>query len=601
MAHSQYSLPTRLLFGAAIFFAALLAYTFYVERALYESHGNSERIIFAGTWQDAVDSAPQPLTGATHIPIAFPGVIFKGHFNRDLPQNTHIHLYICNLAVRIYQNGKLIRTVGEKGTYPPTARSAGNGWFTFTSPGISLKDDITIIVSNAYNTNIPAAYDRFIQSIYTGDPRSLLFDNPIGSGALFLGGLLFFILGLVSLFALLILRSFNTAISSTPGYLAAFTLNSDLWIIPAYPKRFPALPPYGVFFNVLYSACLALFSPLMAFYLMHLVEGRARRIIGWSGYAMLAANVVAVTLQVIGILDGYDILTIMIIPSIIGWFLSLELVFREQLQRQTPCRNLILISILCLGIGVMVDMMNGLFDFSSDYYGFLCGFMCFIILQSIYALVYTRNIIRQAGQVKEMENALLQQRIAIMASQIQPHFIFNVLNVIRQLCLADPEKAEHAVLHFASFLRGNIDSLGSTGLIPFSKEMEHTAHYVSLMRTRFGDRVRFILSAGLDGFMLPPLTIQPLVENAIRYGLLAKEEGGTVEVSTSKTSDRIIITVRDDGVGFDPLSPKQDGRRHIGIENVKQRLLTQCGGSLDIRSEPHAGTTVTISLPRTQA
>lgn len=600
MAHPQYSLPTRLLFGAALFFAALLAYTLYAERALYGSRNDLERVIFKGTYQEAVDSAPQPLTESTYIPIAFPGVIFKGHFNRDLPRNTYIHLYISNITVRIYQNGKQIYTVGEKGTYPATAMSAGNSWFTFTSPGISPEDDITIIVSNAYNTNIPAAYDRFIQSIYTGDPRSLLFDNPIGSGVLFLGGLLFSILGLVSLFALLVLRSFNAAISSTPGYLAAFTLNSGLWMI-LHTRSLSLLFPYGVFFNVLYSACLAMFSPLMAFYLMHLVEGRARRLIKWSGYVMFAANVVAVALQGFGVLDGYDILTIMIIPSIVGWFLSLELVFREQLQRQTPYRNLILFSIFCLGIGVMVDMMNGLFDFSSDYYGFLCGFICFIILQSIYALVYTRNIIRQAGQVKELENALLQQRIAIMASQIQPHFIFNALNVIRQLCLADPEKAEHAVLHFASFLRGNIDSLGSTGLIPFSKEQEHTAHYVSLMRTRFGDRIRFILSAGPDDFMLPPLTIQPLVENAIRYGLLAKEEGGTVEVSTSKTSDRILITVRDDGAGFDPLKQKEDGRRHIGIENVKQRLLTQCGGSLDIRSEPHAGTTVTISLPRAQA
>lgn len=600
MAHSHYSLPTRLLLGAVILFAALLVYTLHAERALYGSRDDSERVIFEGTWQDAVDSKPQPLTMSTRIPIAFPAVIFKGHFDRDLPRNAYIHLYISNVAVRIYQNGKLLHTVGEKGTYPATAMSAGNGWFTFASPGISRADDITIIVSNAYNTNIPAAYDRFIQSIYTGNPRLLLFNNPIGSGALLLGGLLFSILGLVSLFALLVLRSFNTAISSTPGYLAAFTLNSGLWMI-LHTRILSLLFPYGVFFNVLYSACLALFSPLMAFYLMHLAEGRARRIIQWSGYAMFAANVVAVALQGVGILDGYDILTIMIIPSIIGWFLSLELVFREQLRRQTPYRNLILISILCLGIGVMVDMMNGLFDFSSDYYGFLCGFICFIILQSIYALVYTRNIIRKAGQVRELENALLQQRIAIMASQIQPHFIFNVLNVIRQLCLADPEKAEHAVLHFASFLRGNIDSLGSTGLIPFSKELEHTAHYVSLMRTRFGDRVRFILSTGPVDFMLPPLTIQPLVENAIRYGLLAKEEGGTVEVSTSSINGRIIITVQDDGAGFDPLKRKEDGRRHIGIENVQQRLLTQCGGTLDIRSEPSVGTTVTITLPRTQA
>ncbi len=600
MAHSHYSLPTRLLFGAVFFFAALLAYTLYAERSLYGSPGDSERILFEGTWQDAVHSAPQPLTESTHIPVAFPAVIFKGHFDRDLPLNTYIHLYLNNVAVRIYQNGRLIHSIGEKGTYPSTAMSAGNGWFSFASPGISPKDDMTIIVSNAYNTNIPAAYDRFIQSIYTGDPRLLLFGNPIGSGALLLGGLLFSILGLISLSALIVLRSFNAAISCTPGYLAAFTLNSGLWMI--LHTRIPSLLfPYGVFLNLLYSACLALFSPLMAFYLMHLVKGRPRRIIRWSGYFMFAANAVAVTLQALGIMDGYDILTIMIIPSIFGWFLSLELVFREQLRRRTPCRNLILISILCLGVGVMVDMINGLFDFSSDYYGFLYGFICFIILQSIYALVYTRNLIRQVEQVKEMKNALLQQRIAIMASQIQPHFIFNVLNVIRQLCLADPEKAEHAVLHFASFLRGNINSLGSTGQIPFSKEMEHTSHYVSLMRMRFGDRVRLILSSGHGDFMLPPLTIQPLVENAIRYGLLAKEEGGTVEVSTSKTSDRILITVRDNGVGFDPRKRKEDGRRHIGIENVTQRLLTICGGTLDIRSELHTGTIVTISLPRAHA
>ena len=197
-----------------------------------------------------------------------------------------------------------------------------------------------------------------------------------------------------------------------------------------------------------------------------------------------------------------------------------------------------------------------------------------------------------------LESELIQARISVMLSQIQPHFLYNSLNTIRYLCTEDPQKAEQAVIDFASFLRGNVDSLSSNGLITFERELEHVNHYFSLEKNRFGDRVNIVYDIGVSDFMLPPLTLQPIVENAVRYGITKKEEGGIVTIKTRETDEDYIITIHDDGVGFDinNIRIKDDKRTHVGIENVKKRLIDQCNGGLDIQSIPDKGNTVVLKV-----
>ncbi len=194
------------------------------------------------------------------------------------------------------------------------------------------------------------------------------------------------------------------------------------------------------------------------------------------------------------------------------------------------------------------------------------------------------------------ENHTLQTEI--MLSQIKPHFIFNTLGAIRRLCRSDPE-AREAIGKFSLYLRGNMDSLSLREPVAFTTELEHTKAYLALEQLRFGDELAVAYDLETTGFLLPTLTLQPLVENAVRHGIRAKASGaGTVTVATRETPDSYEISVSDDGPGFDPAEKPDDGRSHIGLENVRERIRRLCGGDLRIESRPGQGSRVTIVLPK---
>ncbi|MDR2542047.1 MAG: histidine kinase [Treponema sp.] len=221
----------------------------------------------------------------------------------------------------------------------------------------------------------------------------------------------------------------------------------------------------------------------------------------------------------------------------------------------------------------------------------------------------------------KLERELQQSQIAIMLSQIQPHFLYNSLTVIQDLCRTDPKMARETVVEFAKYLRGNLDSLAIKEMIPFERELHHVQTYLALEKKRFGENLNIVFDIGMEKFMLPALTLQSIVENSVRYGVTKKDEGGTVTIKTEKTDsgvskgivlskrskfskesqspffESVVITVTDDGMGFNTEHDVSDNRSHIGIENVRNRLKAMCGGSLEIQSEPGVGTTVTIIIP----
>ena len=203
--------------------------------------------------------------------------------------------------------------------------------------------------------------------------------------------------------------------------------------------------------------------------------------------------------------------------------------------------------------------------------------------------------------VREHERALqAEQRIQIMMTQIQPHFLYNALTVIQSLCRSDPAQAEEATVQFANYLRGNMDALQTNAPIPFARELEHTREYLALEQMRFEDKLNVRYDIPCQSFTLPILTLQPIVENAVRHGVRGNADGrGEVVISTREYADRYEITVTDNGPGFDPEKQKKDtGKSHVGLQNVRERLAQMCGGSLRVESAPGAGTAVTITLPR---
>lgn len=213
-------------------------------------------------------------------------------------------------------------------------------------------------------------------------------------------------------------------------------------------------------------------------------------------------------------------------------------------------------------------------------------------------LFYNGLYVSRERSLLELQARLQEQHTQLMLSQIQPHFLYNSLGAISHLCKKDALLAREAIDSFARYLRINLDSVNQKESVPFSKELEHIRTYLWLEQLRFGDDLTVEYDIQTTDFLLPPLTMQPLVENAVKHGICRTEYGGTVTISTRRLETCVLLTVTDDGAGFDPSQPPPpDGRSHLGIENVRARLASLCGGQLSIESSPGKGTTATITLP----
>ena len=231
-------------------------------------------------------------------------------------------------------------------------------------------------------------------------------------------------------------------------------------------------------------------------------------------------------------------------------------------------------------IGILIQ--NALPGYAIAYLSIIIG------VQILFLFVNVRKNIKLADEAKKIKDA----EVKIMISQIQPHFIYNVLASISTLIEIDPNKAQQGLDHFTDYLRANLSSLTKEGLVHFSDELRHIETYVSLEEMRFEDRLKVIYDIKTKDFMVPALSIQPIVENAIKHGILKKIEGGTLTFKTYEDGDAYVVVVSDDGVGFDIDAVKGDD--HFGLNNIKYRISSMCKGDVKVESELGKGTTVTV-------
>ena len=231
-----------------------------------------------------------------------------------------------------------------------------------------------------------------------------------------------------------------------------------------------------------------------------------------------------------------------------------------------------------------------------------------IILQNIfkgYAIAYASIIIaieilflfinaQKSIDLAKVEEKNKEARIKIMLSQIKPHFIYNSLSAISTLISIDPDKASAALDDFTEYLRINLSSLTEKSLIFFEDELKHIETYLSLEKMRFGNRVHVIYDIKAREFYVPPLSIQPIVENAVKHGILKKTDGGTLTVRSYETERAYVVEIIDDGIGFDLSGVNFEKNVHFGINNIKYRIKEMCGGDVVINSEVGRGTDVTV-------
>lgn len=204
----------------------------------------------------------------------------------------------------------------------------------------------------------------------------------------------------------------------------------------------------------------------------------------------------------------------------------------------------------------------------------------------------------QEQKLIRKEKELAETQLTTLASQINPHFIYNTLGTIESLGRTQPEEASKLIASFSDYLSDNYMDMTKRPMIPFAEELDHVEHYLSIARVRFPN-LKVIYNIQVSDFDVPCLSVQPLAENAVRHGICRRRKSeGTLRISSEETEKAYVVRVEDDGVGFDPAAVPEDTRPHVGIENVTKRLALLCGGTLTIQSKIGEGTECKIILPK---
>nr|WP_202710616.1 sensor histidine kinase [Sporosalibacterium faouarense] len=210
----------------------------------------------------------------------------------------------------------------------------------------------------------------------------------------------------------------------------------------------------------------------------------------------------------------------------------------------------------------------------------------------------------ELSKVEYQKQLLAKSELKALQAQINPHFLFNAINTIVSFVRIDPNKARKLLLHLSDYFRKNL--CFDTDEVHISKEIEHVNSYLEIERARFGNKlnVEICIPEGIDCY-LPPLILQPIVENSIKHGIMNKIEGGIIKIIATEEDDKTKIVIDDNGIGIEEgklktiLSKNKDDDS-IGIINVNERLINKYGNDygLKISSEIGKGTTVTMNIPK---
>ncbi len=215
--------------------------------------------------------------------------------------------------------------------------------------------------------------------------------------------------------------------------------------------------------------------------------------------------------------------------------------------------------------------------------------MFLLVVMFVYQIDVDRELFTKKADLSE-------NKVALMMEQIHPHFIYNSLQQIVLLCDEDAKAVKPAILNFSEYLRKNLESLTSVELIPFLEEMKHVDMFIELSRIMPSRNFNVVKNLEVTDFNIPALTLQPLVENAIKYGIGMSTEGDSIVICSKIEKGYYVITISDDGHGIKTELSTQKEHKSVGIGNVRTRLKLMCNGELSIK-QTKQGTIQIIKIP----
>ena len=249
-----------------------------------------------------------------------------------------------------------------------------------------------------------------------------------------------------------------------------------------------------------------------------------------------------------------------------------------------------LLTICALAIEVIDG--TGACSFGTEYF-FAAAITIVIVAQCVASFLRLYNFSRRLIRMNELEHEVEQAKLRALTAQIKPHFVFNSLNAIRAQYHKNLDDGDVALQNFAGHLRSTIVAAGGDNLIAFEKEVQTVLNYFDLENLRADGALTLLLDINERSFSLPELSIQPVVENAVKYADTQSVKDGYIKLSSEKTEDAVIVTIADNGKGFDTDKP-QNG---VGIKNSRERLKRLLDADVIIVSQPNQGTRVTVIIP----
>lgn len=350
--------------------------------------------------------------------------------------------------------------------------------------------------------------------------------------------------------------------------------------------------------------CIMLYALFVTLLVGTILKGRAVRIARTLGFLTGAAIALCITLSLFEEVYFFDTWLYFSVFECIAATVLIICLARNFLAADIRLKILYITGVL--------PLLSFVLDFCATCFGVWEGgivskhvFLAIFMMALVVVLRIIPSHINAAMRAAELEAEqqslqleLQESRISIMLSQMQPHFIFNTLNTIYHLCQINPDKARHTISSFSEYLRNNIDTLGQSEMISFEKELSFVKTYLDIEKVRFDDELEIIFDIELTDFKLPVLTVQPIVENAVKHGTSKKEGVSTLTLKTREMEDCYEITITDTGVGFKADEYKNDGHKHVGISSVEERLKNLCNGTLRIDSKLGEGTTAVIVIPK---
>jgi len=271
-------------------------------------------------------------------------------------------------------------------------------------------------------------------------------------------------------------------------------------------------------------------------------------------------------------------------------------------RRKTKIQLVLMLSVYYYAVGILTSALTRGFILEVFLDQMLISAL---VVMVILILTYLNETIGDMiGRNRRLQFEVKEAEIAFLRSQIKPHFLYNALNSIAALCLDEPRKAKELTYDLSQYLRSGFNFKQMGSLTTIENELELVKAYINIEKARFGARlgVEYDVEANLD-IQIPPLILQPLVENAIRHGLMSNLRGGTVKISVKQEESAVIrIVIEDDGCGMSErqlaeiLKPNasKDG---IGLWNINQRIRLRYGNSLRIESAEGTGTKVILDIP----